>query len=231
MKRNLLTSLVVCAAAACPASAAVISAQYDFTGGSLTSTDLDPSSTAGPITTTKTYIGVSESNDNYYIRSTDGTNVVYSTTVSDAIAADRRFSFTFTPTTATTLTKLEFTMGGNSGGSRSFTANIQVRSSLDANATALGTGTYAVPASGGSTSDTPVAVSIDLTQVDGFANVTSPITFNFFGYFTSYSATPPGAASDPIRVDNIVLTTVPEPAAGGMAGIAALALLRRRRSA
>jgi hypothetical protein len=98
----LLPILATCTVAITTGHSQILTiAEYTFTGGSVASVTSNYSVTAGNVVDTKSYIGASGSNNNFFIAATDGTNPAYSTTVADAIATDRRFSITLTPDSGT----------------------------------------------------------------------------------------------------------------------------------
>ena len=229
-------------------NAQVTLANYGFTTASVASTVSVTGITASTVTTPKTYFGFSSGLGNAYAFPTTVVNgsggvAAYSTTAADAVATSRYFEFTVTPTAGNqvTLSTLSFNYGAVAAtGSAAqagapFTPMFQVRSSTDGYTAGIGT-TNAMSYVAGQ-ADVTRLLTISLSSLSGFSQLTTPTTFRLYGYFSTGA---PGY-SDSLRIDNINLTgtvsAIPEPsafAAGlGFAalGVAVTCTRRRRKSA
>lgn len=230
------------------AHAQVTLANYGFTSASTASSVSVTGVTASNVTTPKTYFGFSSGIGNAYAFPTTVVNgaggvAAYSTTAADAVATNRYFEFTVTPTAGNqlTLSSLSFNYGAIAASGAypqagaPFTPMFQVRSSVDGYAAGIGTTTALAYVAG--QSDVTRLLTVSLSSLGGFSQLTTPTTFRLYGYF----ATGTPGYSDSLRIDNINLTgsvsAIPEPsafAAGlGFAalGVAATRSRRRRQAA
>ncbi|WPJ97242.1 hypothetical protein SH580_05915 [Coraliomargarita algicola] len=200
------------------ASASVVVADYDFSGGSAASGDTDSFTTAGDYIgtvspNTSTYSGISSGSNNAFFFSfqTEGS-------LSNAITANDYHSFTLDVETGgatVSLDSLEFDQAfWNTHPTLTF--SVSVLSSFDGFATAGDLlGTYTIDGAdydSGSGSDldvsTTVAQFIDLSGITEFQELSSDVEFRFYFYDTS------SATDRTHRIDNVVLTAssvIPEP--------------------
>lgn len=228
MKRSMRTTallggmLLAFSGVAVPTQAAVIVANYTFSGGSTASSDTDPTSSAGNVARGSGLPGggFSSSTSTAFARSID--------TAADpatAISGNSYFTFTLTPTpgpvnlSALTFDTLYNLAGGTTGAGPQ--ANYFVRSSLDGFTTDIGP-TFTESVQNNVGSGTATNRFVDLSG-PAFQGLTSPITFNIYIYdnSTSNDLTP--------RLDNIVLTPEPTSTVVAAVGIGLAALRRRRR--
>lgn len=227
------------------ANAQITIANYNFTGGSRASSVSVSGLSAGNVASPKTYFGFSSGLGQAYVFPTTvvngpGGTSAYSTTAADAVANDRYFEFTVTPTAGNqvTLATLSFNYGAVTStgvlpqAGAPITPMFQVRSSVDNFSASIGDTTAIV--FGQSTSDVSKSFSVSLSSLGGFSELTTTTTFRIYGYFGTGT---PGYG-DSLRLDNVNLTgtvaAVPEPSsaalgAGALALFGSAAVVRRRR--
>lgn len=228
------------------ATAQVTVANYTFAGGVRTSSVSVAGLSAGNVSSPQTYFGYSSALGQAYVFPTTVVNApggtpAYSTTAADAVANDRYFEFTVTPTSGNqvSLATLSFNYGAvTSTGAlpqagAPITPMFQVRSSVDNFSTSIGDTTAFV--FGQSTSDVSKSFSVSLSSLGGFSQLTTTTTFRIYGYFGTGT---PGYG-DSLRLDNVNLTgtvaaAVPEPSsaalgAGALALFGSVATIRRRK--
>lgn len=200
--------------AASSAQAAVL-ALYEFQSGSLSSTDADANSTASAFTGN----GLADLNQGnaYSFLDTD-------------IASGDYLSFTLAPNGAGTLDLTTFSFSGYRLGAGSTTGTVQVYSSLDGFASALGlfnTATFTSATT--QTLDSPSAAGFFVDVSDAVFDAIGPAGVEFRFFLTGSAGGPPNRRN---AIDDITVTgtAVPLPApllllGSGLAGL----LLARRR--
>jgi len=215
-------------------ASAVVVASYTFLDGNITSGDGHAGTVAGNFSLsggtaagTDPQSGFSSSTDQPYIRTLSLTSSKVS-----AIAEDDYFAFTLTPDTGgqVPLSQLRFSFGGSnlSNGSApgdDYTAFVAVQAQV-------GSGAFfdvgspisrAVPYIANSEPQLD-PFSIDLAGVPELQNATEAVTFHFYLYS---SVSHDGKI---VRMDNVVLDTVPEPSMALLAVAGGALALGRRRS-
>jgi hypothetical protein len=220
---KIATGILGCAAVFAMATQSVngaaIVARYEFTSGSLASSDTDTSTAS------------SFSNGNGITTSTAlNDETVGSDKTGSSLTSNDYFEFTITPAVNTPMDYVSLAFDAGFGGTAvqtSSTASFDVRSSLDVYAATIGTVQTETYQKVTSDDQLPLhAHSINLSATQ-YQNVTQPITFRIYLYDTT---------SDPLRklrLDNVAVTAeVPEPATATLVGVGTVAIagLRRRRS-
>ncbi|MBX3741064.1 MAG: hypothetical protein KF712_08745 [Akkermansiaceae bacterium] len=234
MKKTSALILMACLGGVAMSPAATV-ASYQFDGGSATptSSDTDPNSTAQPFGVGSGINGgaLRYSTYNYttgnrsaamFTAETNGTDEI------STVAANDYWTFTVTAVTGTlNLDTLSF----NYGGSINIEGTIFVRSSVDAFATTIyTTGAYLVASGAGVNGFTPPGGSsphlalINLASNPAYQGLTS-VEFRLYGFDNSSTTTDTGG----VRIDNVQLTTIPEPSALLTAGFLFLLPFTRRR--
>jgi hypothetical protein len=223
---------------AATASRGAILAQYNFTAGSVASSDTDSTSTAGNFTISNGGTaggggGFSTTSNTAFFRS-DG----LTTSAAGALGAPDYFAFTFTPTGGSSfnLNSITLKIGGSNGGTTggpaggpfvAYTSSGFLRTNAETTPYSTDAGTFSqlIPGPGDGGTFNFVDAALPLSG-PGFTNVTGPVTFRFYLYASdnTYSTQIP-------RIDDVVLNgdLVPEPSAALLGCIGSLSLLRRRR--
>ncbi len=234
MKKSSALILMACLGGMAMSSAATV-ASYQFDGASATpaSSDTDPNSTAQPFGVGAGINGGALRYSTY--NSTTGTRSVAMFTAEtdgtdelSTVAANDYWTFTVTAVTGTlNLDTLSF----NHGGSVNIESTIFVRSSIDDFATTIyTTGIYVVSSGGAVNGFTPPSGSsphlavVDLASNPAYQGLTT-ITFRLYGFDNSSTTADTGG----VRIDNVQLTTIPEPSALLTAAIFSLIPITRRR--
>jgi len=205
---------------ASPVMAATI-AEYTFDSGSPASTDLDTDSVAADFIAAGAGFNFSGSTGTAYVfgNNTPGD-------AATAVTNDAYFSFSVTPNSSFSLDSLDFDMYGNSTNeniSGSAELTFFIRSSVDNYASTISGATF-TQAYDNTTAALPVSRNVDLSGAS-FQGLTDEVTFRIYIYDTSNS-------TDRVaRVDNVYLTTVPEPGAFALiaGSLAMLSIMIRRR--
>jgi hypothetical protein len=215
-------------------SASTIVAEYDFTGGSAASTDVDGSTfaedyiaTVAP--NTVTYSGISTGSDNAFFFSFQTAS-----DLDNAIAEDDYHSFALdleTSGATVSLESLDFDQGfWNTNTTLDF--SVSIFSSVDGFATdGELLGSYTID--GGlyeNGVDATVARSVNLTGITELQDVSSDVEFRIYFYDNS------SATDRTHRIDNVVLTAstvIPEPSSValllGVASLGSAVFMRRRK--
>lgn len=201
-----------------------IVAQYPFTASSLSSTDADANSSATDLTKGWSNIFIDTANGNAAPAIEFPTDNNNTNSAALAVTNNHYLEFTVTPNLGFPLYLDELTFDLAADGLSSigggFTTHVFVRSSLDSYATTIGS-----EFSNG-VSDKVIgpfeAQTLDLSA-PAYQGLTSPITFRVYSWAGS-SSTTKGAL-----LDNVTLTTVPEPATIGLMTLGATGMLLRRR--
>lgn len=235
MQKTPALILVACLAGSAVSPAAII-ASYQFDGGTATaaSSDADANSIAGAF-------GVGAGINGGAVRystfnSTTGTRSAAMFTAetngtdeATTIAANDYWTFTVTAVSGTlNLDTLSF----NHGGSVNIQSTIFVRSSIDNFATTIySTGAYVVSSGGGVNGFTPPGGSsphlavVNLASNPAYQGLTS-VEFRLYGFDDSSTAVDTGG----VRIDNVQLTTVPEPSLFLCSALLPLFFTRRHRT-
>lgn len=201
--------------------AAIVIANYDFSGGDATSSpsiDNDPNSTASGFTAGSGFPGLSYSTSAFvssprslfaFGPDTNGTDEATTATANDY------WTFTVTAGTGTLdLANLSFYYGTTSGASNN--ATVFVRTSLSNFQTTI----YTSPSSGAvNFAASPASVDLSAPEYQGL----SQITFRIYGWDTNSSGGQAG-----VRIDDVILTAVPEPSSTLLLAFGATAVLARR---
>ncbi|HVJ46690.1 MAG TPA: hypothetical protein VM511_09920 [Luteolibacter sp.] len=212
-----LPAITLLAALLSSPAGAVVVAQYTFTSGSFTSSDSDANSAAGTITET----GFTSTNTttNAPIPGS-ATRAITLDQIDDTFTTDHYYQFTITPTSGTlNLGQLTFLYNTSAAGATNNSAYRLRYSDLSGPVGLfidLGTTAYA-------TGTTPLTGSFDLSSA-AFDNLSSGITFRI-DVIDSGSASS-GAS---VRIDNIIVDTVPEPGIALLGVMGAFALIHRRK--
>ena len=150
--------------------------------------------------------------DSDVLQVSDGTG-----SIDDAVAQNASFSLTLSGTENFTLDSLSFDLAAGGG---SFDRGITVRSSLTGD-----TNLFTVDDVENVRTFTGGDITVDLSTFTQFdADITAPVTFDFFVHTTSNGRT--------LELDNIVfdgVVSVPEPSSAMLLGLGATAFLLRRR--
>ncbi|RYD25663.1 MAG: hypothetical protein EOP87_24025 [Verrucomicrobiaceae bacterium] len=233
MKKPSALLLMACLTGGAMSHAAMV-ASYQFDGGSATpaSSDTDPDSTAQAFGVGSGINGGTLRYSTY--NSTTGTRSAAMFTAetngtdeTSTVAANDYW--TFTVTTSTGVLNLD-TLSFNHGSSVNIESTIFIRSSVDDFATTIyTTGAYSVSSGGGVNGFTPpggtsphLAV-INLASNPDYQGRTS-IEFRLYGFDNSSTTADTGG----VRIDNVQLTTIPEPSILLSAAIPLFFIIRRR---
>ncbi|MFT3990742.1 MAG: hypothetical protein QM680_04970 [Luteolibacter sp.] len=241
----LLVGLASLALGSTSVTAAVL-ATYEFTGGSVSTTGVDPGITISTFHTSGGLGSVSYANG-YADAST--ANIAGTAgspgSLSASITAGDYYEFTITPDSGSSITFDNLTFlaayfnaaGGSVGDSYATTsityylmADIIGFTAADVIGSATKTGlqnvtTWAAAAAAGNVQ----SLSIDIANsafASDFENITGPVTFRL--YVSDTNASGRNAAIDSVALNGIV--AVPEPSAALLGGLGSVLLLRRRRS-
>lgn len=212
-------------------------ANYTFNSGSAASSDSHAQSTAGQWAIsggtasggTSPQAAISSSTDQPYIRTLSLTNSKLG-----AISGEDYFSFTWTPDAGftTPLTELRFAFGGSNLGANGSDPSDNYTAYLSAQAS-VGGGSYfdigqeisrLVTYQAGNSGAQLSNYTINLGGIPALQNTTEAVNFRFY----LYSSTSHDGKI--VRMDNVVLDTVPEPSAAALALLGSVYLLRRKRS-
>jgi len=234
MKRNVLLCLAVLTAGrmVAPATATVL-AHYTFAGGSASSIDTDPDSTAGAMTSAVGGTsGFSSSSSTAYARRSPETTTAAAT----AVSGNDYFQFTVTPAVGPTLNLTSLTLNQyattTETGDDRWTSYLFVRSdaldnygsNVDGATFTRGSRYYDAVTLLAST-----AVTLDLSDDAAFQGIDGPVTFRIY----LYHAVTTGGTGDFHRIDDVVLngTVVPEPSVVPVlfAGLLGVVVCGRRR--
>ncbi|WAC20340.1 hypothetical protein OVA24_02975 [Luteolibacter sp. SL250] len=214
-------------------AATVASYQFDGASGTPVSSDTDTNSTPQPFGVGSGINGSALRYSTY--NSTTGnrsaamfTAETNGTDEATTIAANDYWTFTVTAVTGTlNLDTLSF----NHGGSVNIESTIFVRSSIDDFATTIhSTGAYVVSSGGGVSGFTPPGGSsphlavVNLASIPAYQNLTT-VEFRIYGFDNSATTADTGG----VRIDNVQLTTIPEPSTLLTAAIFSLIPITRRR--
>ena len=215
------------------ASAAMV-ARYVFTGGSASSTDAFAGSTAqtfvisgGTPLADPAQMGFSTTTEQPFLRTSGLTS-----TKQGAIDNNDFFAFTVTPDVGTTypLSQLSFSFGGSNVSSGStadaYTAYVSVQAQI-------GSGAFfevapeisrGVPYDAGNSGPQLDPYAFDLSGIPALQNTTEAVTFRFYVHSDVF------VDGKIVRLDNVVLDTVPEPSMALLAVAGGALALGRRRS-
>jgi hypothetical protein len=234
MKKTSPLVLTACLGGMAMSSAATVASyQFDGASGTPASTDTDANSTAQPFGVGSGINGgaLRYSTYNYTTGTRSAAMFTAETNGTDetsTVAANDYWTFTVTAVSGTlNLDTLSF----NHGGSVNIEITIFVRSSIDNFATTIHTtGAYLVSSGTGVSGFTPpdgtsphLAV-INLASNPAYQGLTT-VEFRLYGFDNSSTTADTGG----VRIDNVQLTTIPEPSALLAAAIFSLIPITRRR--
>lgn len=190
--------------------------RYQFPGGSATPTTTSADVDASNVTLGRdsSYaVGFSGAGNIYFSGAPNGSsypNAGWPTSSLDAVSNQYYATFTVGATTGNSMDLSSFSLnyGGatysNDGtGIAPFTVNVELRSSIDNFASAIGQATpFKVEAFSPST-HTPAAYSFDLSGIGAMQSTTEDVTFRIYVWASNFTGTPANVNS--IRLDNFVL--------------------------
>lgn len=248
-KRSLFSALCIFTASGllaniASASVPVVVTEYTFASG-LAASSAIPELSASSVRFGASFassIGRSGSGNLFFLGGAGSTSdsnngyISWSTSASEAVANNHYAEFTLTPQNDHILSVSNFTLkfGGSDntggGGIGAFTANVEIRSSLDNYQTVLKSQSYNVSA-GANTSNTPATLTLSLSDQSLFQSITasSGVTFRIYVWAGNYTGDTAGTGqANSIRLDDFKVTgslaAIPEPSSA-IFGVAAVALL------